>query len=96
MNRYHFSFQYQLNATWQLCFILYIFPSVVHPHYRLIKLLFSPTYQDDDANSVVLDEEEEMEEIEYKDEGYLSLVLKLMAGMCDGQFVGLQVSLLSY
>ena len=31
------------------------------------------------------------EAIEYKDEGYINLVLKVLAQMCDGQFVGLQV-----
>ncbi len=31
------------------------------------------------------------EDIEYKDEGYIDLVLKVLAGMCDGQFAGLQV-----
>ena len=33
--------------------------------------------------------------VEYKDEGYIELVLKVLAGMCDGQFDGLQVSLCS-
>lgn len=28
---------------------------------------------------------------EYKDEGYIELVLKVLAQMCDGQFNGLQV-----
>ncbi len=31
------------------------------------------------------------ETVEYKDEGYIELVLKVLAGMCDGQFEGLQV-----
>ena len=31
------------------------------------------------------------EAVEYKDEGYIELVLKVLAGMCDGQFEGLQV-----
>ena len=34
--------------------------------------------------------EEWMEE--YKDEGYIELLLKVLAQMCDGQFGGLQVS----
>ncbi len=39
-----------------------------------------------------MDEEDIWEEdIEYKDEGYIDLVLKVLAGMCDGQFAGLQV-----
>ena len=28
---------------------------------------------------------------EYKDEGYIELLLKVLAQMCDGQFTGLQV-----
>ena len=35
------------------------------------------------------------EAVEYKDEGYIELVLKVLAGMCDGQFDGLQVTLYS-
>ena len=34
------------------------------------------------------------DDLEYKDEGYIELVLKVLAQMCDGQFTGLQVSLL--
>ena len=34
------------------------------------------------------------EDLEYKDEGYIELVLKVLARMCDGQFAGLQVSTL--
>ena len=34
---------------------------------------------------------QEVLEVEYKDEGYIELVLKVLAQMCDGQFVGLQV-----
>jgi hypothetical protein len=30
--------------------------------------------------------------LEYKDDGYIELVLKLLARICDGQHVGLQVS----
>ena len=31
------------------------------------------------------------EEVEYKDEGYIELVMNVLARMCDGQFTGLQV-----
>lgn len=31
--------------------------------------------------------------LEYKDDGYIELVLKLLARICDGQHTGLQVSL---
>ena len=36
--------------------------------------------------------EEEMEEIDQKDDGYIELVLRVLARMCDGQHCGLQVS----
>ncbi len=36
--------------------------------------------------------EEEMEEIDQKDDGYIELVLRVLARMCDGQHKGLQVS----
>ena len=36
--------------------------------------------------------EEEMEEIDQKDDGYIELVLRVLARMCDGQHEGLQVS----
>ena len=29
--------------------------------------------------------------LEYKDDGYIELVLKVLARICDGQHVGLQV-----
>lgn len=32
------------------------------------------------------------DDMEYKDEGYIELVLKVLAQMCDGQFTGLQVT----
>lgn len=35
--------------------------------------------------------EEEMEEIDQKDDGYIELVLRVLARMCDGQHSGLQV-----
>ena len=33
--------------------------------------------------------------LEYKDDGYIELVLKLLARVCDGQNTDLQVELLS-
>jgi hypothetical protein len=39
--------------------------------------------------------EEEMEEIDQKDDGYIELVLRVLARMCDGQHCGLQVTYLS-
>ena len=37
------------------------------------------------------DKELNDDSLEYKDEGYIELVLKVLAQMCDGQFSGLQV-----
>ena len=34
---------------------------------------------------------DEMEEIDQKDDGYIELVLRVLARMCDGQHSGLQV-----
>ena len=36
-------------------------------------------------------QEEEMAEINQKDDGYVELVLRVLAHMCDGQHTGLQV-----
>ena len=36
--------------------------------------------------------EDDMEEIDQKDDGYIELVLRVLARMCDGQHRGLQVS----
>ena len=35
--------------------------------------------------------EDELEEIDQKDDGYIELVLRVLARMCDGQHKGLQV-----
>ena len=39
------------------------------------------------------DNKDVSDDLEYKDEGYIELVLKVLAQMCDGQFTGLQVCL---
>jgi len=39
-----------------------------------------------------LKEEESLEEIDQKDDGYIELVLRVLARMCDGQHEGLQVT----
>ena len=39
------------------------------------------------------DKELNDDSLEYKDEGYIELVLKVLAQMCDGQFSGLQASI---
>ena len=36
--------------------------------------------------------EEDIEEIDQKDDGYIELVLRVLARMCDGQHRGLQVN----
>lgn len=36
--------------------------------------------------------EDDMEEIDQKDDGYIELVLRVLARMCDGQHRGLQVN----
>jgi len=41
------------------------------------------------AMGVVKDDE--LEEIDQKDDGYIELVLRVLARMCDGQHKGLQV-----
>ena len=46
-------------------------------------------------NAYPTETEVQMEE-EYKDEGYITLVLKVLSGMCDGQFDGIQVCLHRY
>jgi len=35
--------------------------------------------------------DDELEEIDQKDDGYIELVLRVLARMCDGQHKGLQV-----
>lgn len=39
--------------------------------------------------------EEEEEDVDAKDDGYIELVLRVLARMCDGQHMGLQVGRLS-
>ena len=36
--------------------------------------------------------DDELEEIDQKDDGYIELVLRVLARMCDGQHKGLQVT----
>ena len=47
--------------------------------------------RDKDAILTALKEEESLEEIDQKDDGYIELVLRVLARMCDGQHQGLQV-----
>lgn len=44
-----------------------------------------------DNSAFMMHDELDDEMVEYKDEGYIELVLKLLAQMCDGQFKDLQV-----
>jgi len=37
--------------------------------------------------------DDNLEEIDQKDDGYIELVLRVLARMCDGQHMGLQVYL---
>ena len=37
--------------------------------------------------------DDSLEEIDQKDDGYIELVLRVLARMCDGQHMGLQVYL---
>jgi hypothetical protein len=39
--------------------------------------------------------DDELEEIDQKDDGYIELVLRVLARMCDGQHQGLQVPIFS-
>ena len=39
---------------------------------------------------------DDLEEIDQKDDGYIELVLRVLARMCDGQHKGLQVRLYTY
>jgi len=36
--------------------------------------------------------DDDLEEIDQKDDGYIELVLRVLARMCDGQHMGLQVT----
>jgi len=40
---------------------------------------------------MTMQREDELEEIDQKDDGYIELVLRVLARMCDGQHKGLQV-----
>ena len=54
----------------------------------------SPTAEGDNQNNSMVQaalKEEEMDEIDQKDDGYIELVLRVLARMCDGQHKGLQV-----
>ena len=42
--------------------------------------------------AVAMMKDDELEEIDQKDDGYIELVLRVLARMCDGQHKGLQVS----
>ena len=61
-------------------------------------LFWNHRYQDavDDSvkqnkDNAALVKEEDIEEIDQKDDGYIELVLRVLARMCDGQHEGLQV-----
>jgi len=41
---------------------------------------------------VKADADDEFDDISQKDDGYIKLVLRVLARMCDGQHAGLQVS----
>ena len=47
--------------------------------------------ENEENNVMAALKEEEMEEIDQKDDGYIELVLRVLARMCDGQHSGLQV-----
>ena len=42
---------------------------------------------------VMIKDGDDLEEIDQKDDGYIELVLRVLARMCDGQHKGLQVRL---
>jgi len=42
---------------------------------------------------VAMTKDDSLEEIDQKDDGYIELVLRVLARMCDGQHMGLQVYL---
>ena len=44
--------------------------------------------------AAVKDADDEFDDISQKDDGYIKLVLRVLARMCDGQHAGLQVSAL--
>jgi len=46
---------------------------------------------DDDEKGGGAAKDDELEEFDQKDDGYIKLVLRVLARMCDGQHSGLQV-----
>ena len=56
--------------------------------------LFQPGEEGENVESPAMQElkDDDMEEIDQKDDGYIELVLRVLARMCDGQHRGLQVS----
>ena len=54
-------------------------------------LLFYPQGMDEDDLDGLLDQIGEMPDLEFKDDGYIELVLRILGLMCDNQHFGLQV-----
>ena len=50
----------------------------------------TPSEAENKDNTLAALKEDEMEEIDQKDDGYIELVLRVLARMCDGQHEGLQ------
>lgn len=46
---------------------------------------------DEDEQKPAAKEEDDLEDVDQKDDGYIKLVLRVLARMCDGQHAGLQV-----
>lgn len=61
----------------------------------MLQNLAETNVQEGGSNVMGALKEEEIEEIDQKDDGYIELVLRVLARMCDGQHRGLQVSVLS-
>ena len=55
--------------------------------------MFQPGEEGENAENSMMAalKEDDMEEIDQKDDGYIELVLRVLARMCDGQHRGLQV-----
>ena len=54
--------------------------------------MFKGEMEDNKENAIMAAlKEEDMDEIDQKDDGYIELVLRVLARMCDGQHRGLQV-----
>ena len=61
--------------------------------YRLIKLLFHPQDLDEDEMLELTESAISMsDDLEFKDDGYIELVLRVLGLMCDNQHKGLQVN----